>query len=102
MLSREMRKENLLLSDAIQTRHRTSPSNGGRQELMCYRDYEGVRSFQFSLIKGTNFGRPRESQFENMFRFNLIFLALLLAWSVSKAIRRAPEGYEDDSGFHFA
>lgn len=37
-----------------------------------------------------------------MFRVNLILLALLLAWAVSKGIRHAPEGYEDEAGFHFA
>ena len=91
-LSREMRKENLLPSDENQL------ARGG-QELMYYEDYKGVRSFNKIHDR---FSAEHESQFENMFRFNLIFLALLLVWGVSKAIRRAPEGYEDDSGFHFA
>jgi len=74
-----------------------------RTKVANYRDYKGLRSFQFALTTGTtSLHCLYESQFGNMYRFNLIFLAFLLAWGVSKALRRAPEGYEDDSGFHFA
>ena len=35
-----------------------------------------------------------------MLRINLILLAVVLAWRVVEALRNAPEGFEDETGFH--
>jgi hypothetical protein len=54
------------------------------------------------LAEGAQPNLAVETNPNKMMRFNLILLALLLAWGVAKVIREAPEGYEDDNGFHFA
>ena len=36
-----------------------------------------------------------------MFRFYFIFIATLALWATVSAIWRAPEGYEDETGFHY-
>jgi hypothetical protein len=36
-----------------------------------------------------------------MFRFDFILIAMLVLGAVAAAIWRAPEGYEDETGFHY-
>ena len=36
-----------------------------------------------------------------MFRFEFILTAVLVLGAMASAILRAPEGYEDETGFHY-
>jgi hypothetical protein len=36
-----------------------------------------------------------------MFRFYFILFAMIALWATASALWRAPEGYEDETGFHY-
>jgi hypothetical protein len=36
-----------------------------------------------------------------MFRFYFILIAMLALWATVSAICQAPEGYQDETGFHY-
>jgi hypothetical protein len=74
--------------------HETSEALGSMEYY--WRFSPSPQSTQPNAVVGTNL------KVKNMFRANLIVLALFLAWALSKTVRCAPKGYEDETGFHFA
>ena len=37
-----------------------------------------------------------------MFEIDFILIAVLALWAITSAVWHAPEGYEDETGFHFS
>ena len=45
--------------------------------------------------------RPARITVRPMFRFDFMLTAMLVLGAIASAIWRAPEGYEDETGFHY-